>query len=131
MSAMDKTGINTAGLFLLGIAEAAIVLIFGYLSGGPAGTLGITMAVIPIFALTIYTATAPVMKGRHRSLYAVLTVIAAVVVTVTMVLGTTLFVESLPWWVAGAVLSAVPFLVVGWIETAEMRPDRVTGDTVM
>ncbi|MFD4532203.1 hypothetical protein ACFWNL_16935 [Kitasatospora sp. NPDC058397] len=107
---------RSVGVFLLGLTMLVLVASYGLLAQ-PSVRYAIPVGMlIPLLMLGIHTATRPVVPRHHRALYAVVTSSGAGIYTLTVLLGTVYFSGRAVWWLPGAVLCAVPFFVIGWLE---------------
>ncbi|NUR84971.1 MAG: hypothetical protein HOY71_12880 [Nonomuraea sp.] len=106
-------GIVAAGL---GVLAAVILIVFGVLVPPPASYAIMTVGLAPLMALTIYTATRPVVPRHYRTRYAVCGAVGALIYSVVVTVGSAVFPGSWAWWLPGALLTAVPFFVVAYLD---------------
>ncbi|MGI5450609.1 hypothetical protein ACQEVM_33540 [Streptomyces sp. CA-243310] len=108
-------------VFLLGLAMMVMTAVYGLLIEPSTQYAVPVVLLIPFFTLVIYTATRPVLPRHYRTLYALATTSGAAVYTLVVTLGTVFFSGDPLWWVPGAVLCGMPFLVIGMLERKAAR----------
>ncbi|MGO1172949.1 MAG: hypothetical protein ACTHXO_07355 [Actinomycetaceae bacterium] len=98
---------------VLGVVAAATLVVLGVVPSGDdgGGLFGLIPAFIAPFMLALAVGNPPKEHpARHVLLASV--PLAFGLVTITVVLGSFL-VDSLAWWIGGAIVSAVPFVAAG------------------
>ncbi|MFJ6610511.1 hypothetical protein ACIQPT_09545 [Streptomyces sp. NPDC091289] len=113
-------------VYLLGLVMTVMTAVYGLVVEPSSQYALPVILLMPFFALVIYTATRPVLARHHRTLFALTTTAGAAVYTLTVTLGTALFSGEPLWWVPGAVLCGVPFLVVGALDRKVARMPEVS-----
>ncbi|WP_214326806.1 hypothetical protein [Nonomuraea sediminis] len=107
--------------FGLGVAAAVILVVFGVLVPQPASYAITGVGIVPLMTLVIYTATRPVVPRHYRTLYALCTTTGALLYSVVVTVGSAVFPGSLAWWLPGALVTAVPFFLVGYLDLRATR----------
>ncbi|MFJ3978532.1 hypothetical protein [Streptomyces sp. NPDC090021] len=117
-SRMRKAGRRprTALILLLGVVMMVLTAVYGLLVQPRVPYAVPVLLLLPLLALGIYTATRPVLPRHYRALYAVTTAAGAGVYSLTVTIGSARFSGEPSWWLPGAVLCGVPFLVIGVLE---------------
>lgn len=117
-SRMRKAGRRprTALILLLGVAMMVLTAVYGLLVQPKVPYAVPVLLLLPLLALGIYTATRPLLPRHHRALYAVTTAAGAGVYSLTVTIGSARFSGEPAWWLPGAVLCGVPFLVIGILD---------------
>lgn len=117
-SRMRKAGRRprTALILLLGVAMMVLTAVYGLLVQPKVPYAVPVLLLLPLLALGIYTATRSLLPRHHRALYAVTTAAGAGVYSLTVTIGSARFSGEPAWWLPGAVLCGVPFLVIGILD---------------
>ncbi|MFE2290384.1 hypothetical protein [Streptomyces sp. NPDC059452] len=120
---------RTALILLLGVLMMALVATYGLIiqprfSYAFPVPLPILL-LLPLLALNIYVAARPVVPRHYRAFYSVTTAAGAGLFSLTVTLGFARFSGEPGWWLPGAVLCGVPFLVIGALDH---KAGRSVGD---
>ncbi|MCP9985739.1 hypothetical protein LUX01_02530 [Streptomyces sudanensis] len=107
---------HTALILLSGVVMMALTAVYGLLVQPQVPYAVPVLLLLPLLALVIYTATRPVLPRHYRPLYAVTMATGAGVHSLTVTIGSARFSGEPAWWLLGAVLCGVPFLVIGVME---------------
>jgi hypothetical protein len=121
-TAADRTGRPNPGrvgrgVVLLGPLTTLLVLAYGLLLDAP-GLPALWLPVLPAVGAAVWAGALPA-RARTPLTFAVAPVAVAVVVAVLLVGTTTL--DTAAWWVAGALVAAVPFVAGARLFTAGAR----------
>ncbi|MDP4502366.1 hypothetical protein [Nonomuraea turcica] len=116
-----KARLHAAVSFVLGLAAVAILLVFGVLVPPPASYAIMGVGLLPLIALGIYTGSRPVVPRHYAALYQICGAAGAGIYSVVVVVGAAVFPGSLAWWLPGALLTAVPFFAVGYLDLKAAR----------
>ncbi|XAS74047.1 hypothetical protein VUN82_09540 [Micrococcaceae bacterium Sec5.1] len=95
--------------FALALMEVFVVIVVGAFSSPGGLQLISALAFIPVAILLGLVVQGHFPSSKRLLAYS-LTPIAGALVVVTVLLGTVLFAGAMAWWIAGAVLCALPFL---------------------
>ncbi|MFI6597064.1 hypothetical protein ACIBHX_12455 [Nonomuraea sp. NPDC050536] len=100
----------------LGVLAVVILLVFGVLVPPPASYAITAVGLVPLLVLIVYTSTRPVVPRHYRSLYALCGAGGAGIYSAVVVVGSAVFPGSWAWWLPGALVTAVPFFVVAYLD---------------
>ncbi|GAB3446041.1 hypothetical protein GCM10027570_16930 [Streptomonospora sediminis] len=86
--------------------------------------IGMPIILAAVCALSVYAYRQPVSPHRYGRLHVAMIISWGALHTVTMLVGTTLFPNMLWWWVAGALLCALPPLIAALYARAAFQEPR-------
>lgn len=104
----------------LGIVEIALLIFIGSLPSTGSLQLISILPFIPVIAMWLLIAQGN-FPHQKRTLFYSLTPIAAALVVITVLLGTIVLPGVMTWWIIGAIVSAVPFLVFWYFAPSTSR----------